>query len=140
MENSIRSKIVALTDAAFRLNRNVECPVRHHFTPGMYSREMFIPKGTCIIGKIHRHAHLNTVMSGVIQVTSEFGSGVVHAPCVFTSEPGTQRVLTALEDTVWITHHQNPSNTRDLNIIEQEVIAESYAALETTEDSKCLGS
>ena len=44
------------------------CTLTHHFTPKdekygccTYAREMFIPKGTLIIGKIHRHQHLNFI-------------------------------------------------------------------------------
>jgi hypothetical protein len=43
-----------------------DCILTHHFSPvdekygcGTYAREMFIPKDTLIIGKIHRHQHLN---------------------------------------------------------------------------------
>lgn len=139
MNESIRNKIVALAGAAFELNRHVDCPVVHHFAPGMYAREMFIPKGTCLIGKLHRHAHVNTISHGRVHVTSEFGQGIIQAPYTFTSEPGTQRVIVALEDTLWTTYHPNPTDTRDLTSIEQEVIAESPAALESTQEETCLG-
>ncbi|MGL4274890.1 MAG: hypothetical protein ACRCTO_21575, partial [Pseudomonas paracarnis] len=32
----------------------VDCPVRHHFAPGIYAREINIPKGTVLIGAVHR--------------------------------------------------------------------------------------
>jgi hypothetical protein len=34
---------------------------------------MFIPKGTVIIGKIHRHQHLNFILQGKVSVATEFG-------------------------------------------------------------------
>ena len=48
-----------------------DCIVKHYFSPKdekygccTYAREMFIPKGTLIIGKIHRHQHLNIISKG----------------------------------------------------------------------------
>ena len=106
------------------------CEATHHFPPGMYCREMMIPEGTVIIGKLHRHAHMNTVSHGLLLVATEFDSYEVHAPYSFISEPGTKRVVTALTDVVWTTYHLNPTNTTDLAELEQAIIAKDYTALE----------
>jgi hypothetical protein len=56
------------------------CTLTHTYTPiheeygaGTYARQMFIPKGTLIIGKIHRHEHLNFIMHGRVSVATELG-------------------------------------------------------------------
>jgi hypothetical protein len=45
-----------------------ELPLKHSFAPGVYAREMEIPAGTLLIGKIHKHRHHNFLMKGSIIV------------------------------------------------------------------------
>ena len=40
------------------------CPVQHHFAPGAYGREMTLPAGLVVVGKIHKHAHINVISKG----------------------------------------------------------------------------
>lgn len=129
---AIRSKIFALQDTMVAMPDQIECPVRHWFAPGIYGREMLIKKGIAIIGKIHNHAHLNIVSRGKCSVMTEFGPMVIDAtdsPHTFTSEPGTKRVVVALEDIVWTTIHLNPTDTTDLEVLENNIIAKSYDTL-----------
>lgn len=104
------------------------CVVQHTFAPGCYTRTMFIPKGTLIVGKIHRHAHTNIVSCGAVEVLTEWGVQGYTAFSIFVSEPGTKRVVHALEDTVWSTVHI--TDETDLAIIERNIIAEDYIDLE----------
>jgi hypothetical protein len=39
----------------------------------MYAREILLPAETFIVGKIHKHAHLNIVTRGRCTVVTEFG-------------------------------------------------------------------
>jgi len=111
-----------------------DCTLTHHFTPKddkygchTYAREMFIPKGTIIIGKIHRHQHLNFILKGQVSVATEFGKKYFTGPCVFISEVGLKRAVYAEEDTIWVTVHLTEhSGESNLEKIEQEVIAPSY--------------
>jgi len=108
-----------------------ECPVTHHFAPGLYAREILLPAGIRIIGKIHRHAHVNTISKGRVTVFTEFGSQELVAPVTFVSKPGTKRAVVAHEDTIWTTYH--PTNETDLAKIEDYVIAPSFEALDGPE-------
>jgi hypothetical protein len=54
----------------------------------------------------------------------------VQAPMTFISQPGAKRVVLIHEDLVWTTVHANPTDTRDLALIEAAVIAPDYEALE----------
>lgn len=106
------------------------CPLTHSFAPGIYVREIFLPKGTVLTGKIHRHAHPNFLMRGsVVVVTEGAGRQYLRAPLALISPAGTKRAVVALEDTVWITVHHNPENLTDLEALEAEIIAPDYAAL-----------
>ena len=77
----------------------------HHFAKGLYAREIFIPAGALLTGKVHKCEHLNIVSKGRIQVWTEDGMKEVCAPFTLVSRPGTKRVGLAIEDTVWTTIH-----------------------------------
>lgn len=100
-------------------------PLKHSFADGVYVREIFIPKGSVLTGKIHRHSHPNFLMKGEVVVFTE-GKGREHysAPMAMISEPGIKRAIFALEDTIWITVHV--TGETDLKKIEDYVITESY--------------
>lgn len=120
------------------------CPLKHHFSDGFYIREIFIPKGTVVVGKIHKHAHPNFLMKGKVRVITEYdGNTELEAPLFMISQAGTKRVVLALEDTIWITVHNNLRNTRDLNELENEIIAKDYNEIGLKdflkEERICLG-
>jgi len=114
-----------------------ECTVKHYFTPQdekfgsfTYAREMTIPKDTIIIGKIHRHKHLNIISKGRVSVITEHGLKHYTAPCTFISEMGTKRAVYAEEGTLWTTIHTVSYGSEEyLDKIEAEVIAPSYEDL-----------
>ena len=100
--------------------------ITHHFAPGTYTRTMVIPAGLCIVGKIHRHAHINVVSYGRLKVVTEFGDEIIVGPKVWVSEPGTKRALVSLEDSLWTTIHANPNDLRDTDALEAEIIAPDF--------------
>ena len=102
----------------------------HRFAPGVYARQFDLPEGSMVVGKIHKHAHLNFLMGGVVKVVSEFHTEIFAAPRVWVSEPGIKRAVYTLEDAMWITVHPNPEDCTDLETIEDEVIAPSYEQLD----------
>jgi len=127
-------------------DRTDACPLTHYFTPmdeeygcGTYARQMFIPKGTLIVGKIHRHQHLNFIMQGKVSVSTEFGVKYLEAPCVFVSEKGLKRAVVAEEDTIWVTVHLTKHlGEENLDKMEQEVIAPEYKDLGLIESTQEL--
>lgn len=123
-----------------KLSPDTDCPVRHIFAPGAYAREITLPKGALVIGKIHRHAHLNFITRGKVRVLTESGTRELTAPCTFVSEVGTKRVVYAIEETLWTTVHV--TNETDLEKIEEFVIAKNYEDLGAPaleKDEKWLG-
>lgn len=127
-----REAILRLQDAIISEGRDVgpaSCPVKHHFAPGSYGREMTLPAGMVVVGKIHKHAHINVISKGRVQVFTEH-EGVLElaAPCTFVSRPGTKRVVHVLEETVWTTVHV--TDKTDLAEIEREVIATDFMEVE----------
>lgn len=106
----------------------IDPPLRHHFAEGSYAREMLIPAGSVIIGKIHRHSHVNVISQGRIYVATEFGCEILEAPHTFISKPGTKRAVYAITDTVWTTIHV--TDKTDLEEVEAEVICPDYETFE----------
>ncbi len=129
---SIRESILEFENTLLNLEGTTKgdsplCPLKHSFAEGMYVREIFIPKGMILTGKIHKHSHPNFLLKGKVKVVTESGGyQILEAPMSIISVAGTKRAVHALEDTVWVTVHLNESNTADLNKIEKYVIAESY--------------
>ena len=112
---------------------------RHWFAPGIYARDLRIPAGTCLTGKIHKGAHLNIISAGRISVLTEHGVVTLEAPCTLKSDAGIKRIGFAHEDTVWTTIHANPDNCQDLELLEQQFIAPNFDQIASTEPDKCLG-
>ena len=99
----------------------VELPVKHRFTPGLYAREIFMPAGTVLTSKIHITEHMFVVSQGSALVwTEEQGVMTVKAPHTGVTPAGTRRVLYILEDTIWTTFH--PTTETDVAKIEQDII------------------
>ena len=117
----------------------VEIAPVHYFAAGLYAREITIPAGTLLTGKIHKTRHLNVVSAGEISVWSE-GEPVrrIRAPFTFVAEPGTRRVGYAHEDTVWTTVHA--THETDLEQLEADLIEpHENPFLSPVEAPPCLG-
>ena len=102
-------------------------PLTHRFADGVYAREMALPAGSIIVGKIHRFGHLNIITKGKVIVLTEFGVERLEAPCTFISKPGTKRVVGTIEDAVWTTLHGiNPGEENNVDAIEDRIICKSF--------------
>jgi hypothetical protein len=119
----------------------------HYFTDkddkygcGIYARELFVPKGALIVGKIHKRPHLNIVLKGKISVASEKGKHYFEAPCILPCKPGDKRVGYAEEDTIWVSIHMTEHLGEDkLEEVEDEVIAKSYEEFDAMKALECKG-
>ncbi len=127
--------------------QEIECPVTHRFTDGMYIRQIFMPKGAKLTSKIHNTKHPFVILKGDVTVYSE-NEGVVRyrAPMLGITKPGTRRVLLVNEDTIWTTFH--PAEETEVNEIENRIIDKHinpFLALNrmvdqlTKENELCLG-
>lgn len=114
----------------------LEFETKHHFAPGIYTRELFIPAGTVLTGKIHRHEIMNVLVSGTIRVTTDDGIETLTGPMIFNSQAGTKKAGYTETDVIWLNIH--PTELTDLEEIEREFIAPSFEALEQ-EQKLCLG-
>lgn len=138
---ALRDEVYAL-EAEMAKMPQIDIPVRHYFSPGVYAREITIPTGSTITGKIHKYAQLNILSFGDISVLTEEGIKRVQAPFTIVSPPGTKRVAYAHSECVWTTVHGTYET--DLAELEYTFIAqteEEYInhCLSMLGELKCLG-
>lgn len=119
----------------------IDLPVNHTFSGGVYIREMHIPKGIFIIGKRHRHETCNILLKGTLSVFLDDGKNrpvsKVSGPLILTSEPMTRKIAFCHEDAVFLNIH--PTEERDLDKIESHFIISEQEFLAYKGDAKCLG-
>lgn len=131
-----REKIAAFEEL-MRQMPQVEIPVFHYFSYGVYAREIHIPAGTILTGEIHKFENLNILSKGEMSVMTENGLVRVSAPFTIVSPPGTKRIAEAHTDCVWTTIHG--TFERDIEKIERKFIAKSEQAyLEFANHIKCV--
>lgn len=135
--NFEKFSIVERRDAIFEFEKfllsipkehHIEMPPVHHFSKGMYAREITIPRGTILTGAIHLTEHLCVVSKGDITIFSEFGVKRIKAPATFNSQPGVKRLGFANEDTVFTTFHVTEET--DPEKIVSDITVNDYAEFE----------
>lgn len=115
----------------------IEIPVVHHFSKSVYGREMRVPKGTYLVGKIHKHENFNILSQGEVSIISIDGIVRAKAPYSFVAQAGAKRLFYAHEDSVWTVIHG--TDETDLVKIEDEFIAKDYSEVIEKKVNLCLG-
>lgn len=117
---------VATQDSIYKLQDiikdmpQVTGETRHHFSDGMYARELFIPAGTVVVGALHKSQHLYMVVKGKCKVSSQYETVEIEAPYIGETISGTKRVIYAETDCVWIGFF--PTQLTDIDEIEAAFI------------------
>ena len=100
-------------------------PTRHEFAPGIYLRGIEMPKGMVLTSRTHKTEHFCVLSKGDVSVYNEDGMKRFQNPHIFHSMPGTKRVLFAHEDSFWLNVHHNPTNERDIDVLEKQLCEET---------------
>ena len=93
----------------------------NHLSGKVYGRSVVIPAGTVLVGLPHKVAGL-AVCVGDITVWTEGHSERLTGAHILTTQPGGYRVGLAHADTTWLTVHDNPSGTTDIEAIEAAIV------------------
>lgn len=135
MPNPSYAQIKRLESEMLAKLNPVDAPVTHHFAHGIYGRELFIPAGSLLTGKMHRYSTLNLLIKGEITVTTPDGLKRIHAPAIFTSPAGVKKIGYAHTDTIWVNVH--PTKLTNLDDIEAKfIIPEKHQLIEWKEEDK----
>ena len=102
---------------------DIDSCTKHYFADGCYVRSIEIKAGGTIVGKLHRKECINILAKGKVAVVGQDGIPVIlEAPFVFVAPPYTKKAAYVLEDMIWLNVHPNAENTKDLNVLEQQII------------------
>jgi len=139
-----REKILALEKSLINISDgvNVEgdgnkivrdgniAPIKHTFADGVYIRQMDMKKDTVVVGAIHKHLHVWFLLVGDVTIATEDTTEDYIAPCYIVSTPGVKRVIYSNKDSIFVNIHKNPTNTKDLDKLEKEIVALNYEEYE----------
>jgi hypothetical protein len=79
----------------------IECEERHHFGPGIYIKEVTMPAGAVIVGKVHKVEHMCIMLTGRMILVQEDGTKTeLVAPATFVAKPG-RKVAYIIDTTVF---------------------------------------
>ena len=101
-----------------------DCPVRHHFAPGVYAREITIPKDTVLVGVVHKRDNLVVLSSGRLRLVTDSGTVEISAPHTRLCKAGSKNAAVALEDSVWTNFFATDETDTDKLV---ELLTESTA-------------
>ena len=107
-----------------------EFPLKHSFADGVYVRQMDMKKGSAVVGHIHNHEHVWFLLTGNLAVATEKTVEEYIAPCYVIAQPGSKRVIYALEDSIFVNIHKNPSNTKDIEKLEKDIVSTTFEKYE----------
>jgi len=108
---------------------NIELRTEHYFTDGMYCRELYVPKDTVLVGKVHKKEHFCILSKGTMTIVGEGTRKTVTAPYIFVSEPGAKRAGYAHDDCVFVTVHRTEET--DMARLEQELVEDDPDSMYT---------
>lgn len=98
----LSAKIFAIEKVMLSLPQ-VELPVSHHFTGGVYTRTITVPAGVWMTGAVHRMPNMNFLLKGRVTIITENGPVELSAPAILPSPAGTKRFGFVHEEMVWST-------------------------------------
>ena len=112
------------------------CPVFHHFSPGLYVREVNMPAGILAIGHYQKLPHLNIFLKGRVAMLNDDGTVTeLKAPMIFTGKPG-RKMGYVHEDIVWLNVY--PTDETDVGKLEATYLDKSEVSIEHTQKNKGL--
>jgi len=96
-------KLPQLTDEDYQL--------KEYYSGGLYCRQITIPAGALITGRIYKFDHIEMMVSGEITIISADGpKNTYEGFNVISAKSGKRQAGLAISDTVWMTVNQVPEN------------------------------
>lgn len=112
------------------MEQTITTPI-HRFANGLYCRELFMPKDTLFVSRVHKYDSIAIVAKGDISILQKTGNFRMTAPATGTTKGGAKKIGLTHEDTIFITVHALPEWLNENSPIED---IESYLACDTLDD------
>lgn len=107
----------------------IDLKIQHHFSDGLYAKEMRLPKDHYAESHRHTYDHLSILAEGVVTVEIDGEDGVVlTAPACINIKAGVVHKITAFADAVWYCIHA--TSETDIALIDHVLIQEASCPLE----------
>ena len=127
---TLENAMLASDDIRIAKGNSDMFPLKHSFSEGVYIREMFMPQGGLVIGKLYKISHTWFLLSGDLEVATDEGSEYYIGPCYVNAPEGTKRVLHAVSDVIFVNVYPNPDNITDTDKLEEILTCSSYKKYE----------
>jgi hypothetical protein len=120
----------------------VDLNEQHLFADGMYCRQVTMPKGSLVIGHIHKKEAINVLASGkiLIKTRREDEWEEISAPFVNSTKGGMRKIIYVLEDAYFMNIFRTENTTLDKlydECVEEDIGSKPY--LQAQEVKKQLG-
>lgn len=89
----------------------IEIPAKEQLKNGLYTREITIPAGTLLTGRVWLEDYIDIMISGDIVVATADGVKRLTGYSVCDGKGGRKRAGYALQDTQWVTVHKTKAKT-----------------------------
>ncbi len=127
---TLENAMLASDDIRIAKGNSDMFPLKHSFSEGVYIREMFMPQGGLVIGKLYKISHTWFLLSGELEVATDEGTEYYIGPCYVNAPEGTKRVLHAVSDVIFVNVYPNPENITDTDKLEEILTCSSYKEYE----------
>ena len=87
--------------------------VSHHFSDGLYAKEIPISKDSFVMQHKHNYSHLSILAKGRVLVKTDDDVEEVVAPACLNIAAGKYHSIMALEDSVWFCIHATEETDLD---------------------------
>ena len=78
---------------------------KHHFSSGVYAKEMHLPARHYAVSHKHKYDHLSILAEGAAIVECDGVGHIYTAPACITIKAGVNHKITALDDVTWFCVH-----------------------------------
>jgi quercetin dioxygenase-like cupin family protein len=99
----------------------IDLGIKHHFSSGVYAKEMLIPKDHIVGTHSHTFDHLSLLASGKVILKTDDSEQSFTAPAVITIVKNKNHEIYAIEDSVWFCIHA--TNETDPSTIDEVLIS-----------------
>jgi hypothetical protein len=127
---TLENAMLASDDIRIAKGNSDMFPLKHSFSEGVYIREMFMPQGGLVIGKLYKISHTWFLLSGELEVATDEGTEYYIGPCYVNAPEGAKRVLHAVSDVIFVNVYPNPENITDTDKLEEILTCSSYKEYE----------
>lgn len=124
LDRSASRKLIQDAENALLQLPQIKLEAKHYLCNGLYTRELWMPKGSAVTGKIHIKDHIVTIVYGDVTVRTDDDLVRYTGYQTFVGKGGSKRALLMHEDTLWLATHATDKTT--VEECEATLVTNSY--------------